>query len=91
MLFFLNFIRFAVTHSTLTFNNLSHTEIRHTAYGFAYIQPRRAAFWGFQSSRPPGAGVARRPNMGAENWNFPEIAQNHDCGGSMVLSGSPEH
>ena len=25
---------------------------------------------GFQSSRPPGAGVAPRPNMGAENWNF---------------------
>ena len=21
----------------------------------------------------------------------PEIAQNHDCGGSMVSSGSPEH
>ena len=38
-------------------------------------------FGGFQSSRPPGAGVAPRPNIG------PEIAQHHDCGGSFVRLG----
>ena len=27
-------------------------------------------FGGLKSSRPPGAGVAPRPNIGAENWNF---------------------
>ena len=29
--------------------------------------------WGFQSSRPPGDGLAPCPNMGAENWNFPKL------------------
>ena len=34
--------------------------------------------------------------MGQLFWEFsklefPEIAQNHDCAGSKVLSGSPEH
>ena len=48
-------------------------------------------FWGVQSSRPPGAGVAPRLNMGAENWNFLKFAQNHDCGGSMASSGPLEH
>ena len=42
-------------------------------------------FGGFESYRPPGAGVASRPNMGAENWNF--LAENHDCGGSMASFG----
>ena len=27
-------------------------------------------FRGFQSSRPLDAGVAPRPNIGTENWNF---------------------
>ena len=28
---------------------------------------------------------------GGRKLEFPKIAQNHDCGGSMVSSGSPEH
>ena len=31
------------------------------------------------------------PKYGRWKLEFPEITQNHDCGGSMVSSGSHEH
>ena len=46
-------------------------------------------FWDFESCLPRGVGVAPRPNMGTENWNFLKLL--HDCGSSMVSSGSLVH
>ena len=55
-----------------------------------------ANFLGFpQSSRPPGARIVGNttyinamPKYGRQKLEFPETAQNHDCWGSMIPSGS---
>ena len=53
--------------------------------------PEGQLFGVFQSSRPPDAGVAPRLNIGAENWNFLKLLKTMIVGGSLILSGSPEH
>ena len=48
-------------------------------------------FLGVFKGPDPQAPAWRHAQSWALKLEFPEIAQNHDCGGSMVSSGSPEH
>ena len=47
--------------------------------------------WGFSKLQSPRRQCGATPKYGRWKLEFPKIAQNHDCGGSMVLSGSLEH
>ena len=48
-------------------------------------------FWGFSKFSDPQVPAWRHAQLWALKIRISTIAQNHDCGGSMVLSGSPEH
>ena len=47
-------------------------------------------FWGFSKFQTPRCRHGATPKYGRLKLEFPEIAQNHDSGGSMVSSGSLE-
>ena len=47
-------------------------------------------FWEFSEFQTPRRGRGATPKYGRCKLEFPEIAQNHDCGGSLSLYGSPE-
>ena len=48
-------------------------------------------YWGFSKFQTPRRRRGATPKYGRGKLEFPEIAQNHDCGCSMVSSESPVH
>ena len=48
-------------------------------------------FWGFSKFQNPRRRRGATAKCGRLKLEFPKIVQNHDCGGSMALSGSLEH
>ena len=54
-------------------------------------KPVGQLFRRLQKFQTPWRRRGAMPKYGRQKLKFLEIAQNHDCGGSTVLSGSPAH